>query len=56
MRKRFCAEARTETNQAEAKIMNEFRDMLTDRLEKQRRELAMAGVDEAAAGQMKERS
>ena len=35
--------------------MNEFRDMLTDRLEKQRRDLAQSGLDEGGAGQMKER-
>ena len=44
-----------EKQQAEAKIMNDFRGMLTDRLESQRRALAQKGEDEAAAGQIKDR-
>ena len=44
-----------EKQQAESKIMNDFREMLTEQIETQRRELAKKGENEAAAGQIKER-
>lgn len=44
-----------EKQQAEAKIMNDFRDMLDQRLDQQRRQLAQRGEDESAAGQIAER-
>ena len=44
-----------EKQQAEAKIMNDFRETLMERHEAQRRDLAKQGKDEAAAGKMKER-
>lgn len=44
-----------EQQQAEAKIMNDFREMLTERQESQRRALAKRGIDESQAGQIKER-
>jgi len=44
-----------EKQQAESKVMNDFRSMLEDRLETQRRQLAKKGGNEAAAGQIQER-
>ena len=44
-----------EKQQAEAKIMNDFRETLMERHEAQRRDLAKQVKDEAAAGKMKER-
>jgi hypothetical protein len=41
---------------AESKIMNDFRDMLTDRLDRQQRALAKKGLDESQAGQISERT
>lgn len=36
--------------------MNDFRDMLTERLDRQQRALAKKGLDESQAGQITERS